>query len=97
MYENCSCGEVLNYKINGRATEGNCDNCDLYWALAQVSLIISAGLIASTVVPNILINLRCVAATDKALALALWITFIGTLPFVPFMFLYGLIAGKFNL
>lgn len=80
-------------KVNGRATEGNCDNCDLYWALAQVSLIISAGFIASTIVPNMLINLRCIVASDKALALALWITFIGTLPFVPFKLIFGVVAG----
>lgn len=88
---------MLNVKVNGRATEGSCDNCDLFWALAQVSLIISAGLIASTVVPNILINLRCIASTDKALALALWITFIGTLPFIPFKLIYDVVAGKFTL
>lgn len=94
IYGNCSCGEQLHVKVDGRATDGNCDNCDVVWALAQVNLIMSAGFIASTIVPNILINLRCIASSDKAVAMGLWLNFIGTMPFVPFKLIYSLVAGE---
>lgn len=62
--------------------------------MAKVSAVLSAGLLATTILPHIMIILRCVRFEEKAMALALQLTFVGILPFVPFKIIYNIVASE---
>ncbi|XP_018578719.1 solute carrier organic anion transporter family member 1A2 isoform X1 [Anoplophora glabripennis] len=89
VYTNCSCGQTV--------TDGSCytDNCSIILALSQANSIISAGLLATTVVSNIVIMLRCVPTKQKAFALGLAYTYFGIIPYLPLRFSYRAIADTF--
>ncbi|CAH1153524.1 unnamed protein product [Phaedon cochleariae] len=89
VYNNCSCGTII--------SEGSCDkeHCRLVLAMVQANSVISYGLLASTVVPNIIINIRSVLNKDKAVALGLGMTFVGIIPYVPVKLMYDSVADNF--
>lgn len=95
IYQNCTCGSNVHELISTQATEGSCNSnsCALSWVVAQASFVLSSGLLATTIVPHIMIILRCVRFTEKAVALGLQLTFTGILPFVPFKIIYNVVAG----
>ncbi|KAJ8984534.1 hypothetical protein NQ317_011005 [Molorchus minor] len=89
MYSNCSCGQTV--------TEGSCDaeNCKIILALSLANGIISSGLLATTVVSNMVINLRCVSNKDKPIALGLEYTCMGIIPYLPIRAIYYSISETF--
>ncbi|CAG9770271.1 unnamed protein product [Ceutorhynchus assimilis] len=93
IYSNCTCGE------NGKtvASEGSCDadNCSTYWTLAQAQGVISSALLGTTFITSLIINLRCVASKDKALAVALHLTFLSIFPYLPVKAIYDASADYF--
>lgn len=58
--------------------------------------IFGASLLGSGLVANILISIRAVLPQDKAIALALELTFIGLLSNIPGKIGYQFIAGSFK-
>ncbi|KAH1029931.1 solute carrier organic anion transporter family member 2A1 [Dendroctonus ponderosae] len=93
IYENCTCaGESRRV-----ASEGSCDadSCSTLWALAQAHGVVSSALLGTTFITTLIINLRCIARKDKALALGLHMTCISLIPYLPIRAIYDVIAGNF--
>ncbi|KAJ8949655.1 hypothetical protein NQ318_010074 [Aromia moschata] len=86
IYRKGSCGQLV--------TEGSCDaeECRVVLALSLTNSIIASGLLATTVVSSLIINLRCVSNKDKALALGVELTFLGIIPYIPIRIIYYVIA-----
>lgn len=76
--------------------EGSCDqsSCTKLLAIAQVNSIICAGLLATTIITTILINIRCNLPKDKALTIGVQTTFIGLIPYIPVRLIYNTIIGR---
>ncbi|ENN74224.1 hypothetical protein YQE_09197, partial [Dendroctonus ponderosae] len=92
IYENCTCaGESRRV-----ASEGSCDadSCSTLWALAQAHGVVSSALLGTTFITTLIINLRCIARKDKALALGLHMTCISLIPYLPIRAIYDVIAGR---
>lgn len=53
------------------------------------------ALIASTLVTNLIINMKCVFLKDKALALGLETTLLGIVPYLPVRVIYEAISSKY--
>ncbi|XP_044256188.1 solute carrier organic anion transporter family member 74D-like isoform X2 [Tribolium madens] len=89
VYTNCFLGL--------EAAEGPCDqtNCDLFYALSQANRVITTALLASTIVTNIIINMRCILPRDKAMALGLEATFSSLVPYLPVKAIYGAVAEHY--
>lgn len=98
-FGDCTCGENPDeILINGglvSATEGACgyENCQRMWIIFQVLCGFGAVCIGSRFVGKILISMRSVLSQDKAVALALELTFVGLLAYIPGKFAYEYIAG----
>ncbi|KAG5881804.1 hypothetical protein JTB14_004103 [Gonioctena quinquepunctata] len=89
LYHNCTCGTTV--------TEGSCDegNCRVPLALWQVNNILSNGLLATTLMSYIIINMRSVPEEDKALALGFGLTIMQLVPYGPIRIIYLSIVDKF--
>ncbi|XP_022915463.1 solute carrier organic anion transporter family member 74D [Onthophagus taurus] len=94
IYSGCTCGESTTSVTETSATEGACNQttCSLYFVVAQASIVMASSSMVSTVITNLLINLRVVEPADKAMALALECTFLGILPYVPGKIIYSYVA-----
>lgn len=79
----------------GDATEGACGSadCQLIWILFMAMCIFGLSLLGSGLVANILISIRSVLLQDKAIALALELTFVGLTANIPGKIVYQLISG----
>lgn len=60
----------------------------------MVLTIFGASILGSGLVGNLLISIRCVLLQDKSLALALELTFLGLIVYIPGKIGYQIIAGK---
>ncbi|GJQ65787.1 hypothetical protein Trydic_g11956 [Trypoxylus dichotomus] len=95
IYGNCTCGaDILQQQAGLTAVGGSCqkDNCDLYWAFAQIASVMASSILAASTVTNLMINIRCVAPEDKALALGFETTVLGIVPFIPGKLVYSTVA-----
>ncbi|KRT79830.1 hypothetical protein AMK59_6879 [Oryctes borbonicus] len=95
IYGNCTCGaDTLQQQSGLTAVGGSCqkDTCDLYWAFAQVASVMASSILAASTVTNLMINIRCVAPEDKALALGFETTILGIFPFIPGKLIYSTVA-----
>ncbi|CAH0562582.1 unnamed protein product [Brassicogethes aeneus] len=83
-YTDCRCGNGV------KATEGPCirDNCNVLFAVSQVNGIITTGLLATIMVTNLIIILRCVPAKDKATAIGFQSALLGIIPYLPVRIIY---------
>lgn len=99
MFSHCTCGnnpdEVLINDGLLAASEGACgyEKCQKMWIIFQVLVAFGAVCIGSRLVGKILISIRCVLSQDTAIALALELTFVGLLAYIPGKMAYEYIAG----
>lgn len=98
IFEDCSCGKDVQVISNTTAQSGSCNSetCTFIFAIAQMNGITITALVATTTITNLLINLRCVKKSDKAMSLALEAMTIGVLPYVPLRLIYSAFEGKYK-
>uniref|UniRef100_A0A182MA06 Kazal-like domain-containing protein n=1 Tax=Anopheles culicifacies TaxID=139723 RepID=A0A182MA06_9DIPT len=96
IYRNCSCGVDVDIVLEngGDATEGACgiDDCQPYWIVFQVLTVIVAMLLASGLTGKVIISLRSVLTQDKAMALAVELTLVGLVVYLPGTAIYQVVA-----
>lgn len=99
-FGDCSCGSnsdetLINDGVTF-ATEGACgfENCQKMWIIFQVLVAFGVVCIGSRLVGKILISIRSVLSQDTAIALALELTFVGLLAYIPGKMAYEYIAGE---
>ncbi|XP_053665106.1 solute carrier organic anion transporter family member 4C1 [Anopheles marshallii] len=96
IYRNCSCGVDVDIVLenSGDATEGACgiDDCQPYWIVFQVLTVIVAMLLASGLTGKVIISLRSVLTQDKAMALAVELTLVGLVVYLPGTAIYQVVA-----
>lgn len=100
VFGNCSCGvdsELAAFDIH--ATDGACGyvDCQKFWIIFQALTVFGAAVLATRIVGKILISIRCVLRQDKALALALELTLLGLIVYIPGKIAYEFIAGEFTI
>lgn len=80
------------------ATEGACgfENCQKMWIIFQALVAFGAICIGSRLVGKILISIRSVLTQDTAIALALELTFVGLIAYIPGKLAYEYIAGAWR-
>lgn len=97
----CTCGIDPDMSLINNAvsvvTEGACgyENCQKMWVIFQVLVAFGTVCIGSRMVGKILISIRSVLHQDTSIALALELTFIGLIAYIPGFWAYKYIAGKF--
>ncbi|ETN67232.1 organic anion transporter [Anopheles darlingi] len=94
-YRNCTCGVDLDIVSPGElATEGACGigDCQQHWIVFQVLTVIVTMLLASGLVGKVIITLRSVLRQDKAMALAVELTLVGLVVYLPGMVIYQVVA-----
>lgn len=96
----CTCGidpamSLINEGVL-MVTEGACgyENCQKMWLIFQVLVVFGTVCIGSRLVGKILITIRSVLHQDTSIALALELTFVGLIAYIPGQFAYAYIAGK---
>lgn len=97
VFGNCTCGIDSEISVDSTlATEGACgyENCQYHWILFQVLSAFGAVCIGSRIIGKILISIRSVLRQDTAIALALEISVVGLVAYVPGKFAYEYIAGN---
>lgn len=79
------------------ASEGACgyESCQKIWVIFQILAAFGAVCVGSRLVGKILISIRSVLLQDTAIALALELTFVGLLAYIPGKFAYEYVAGYF--
>ncbi|XP_050077002.1 solute carrier organic anion transporter family member 4C1 [Anopheles maculipalpis] len=96
IYRNCSCGVDVDIVLDngGDATEGACgiDDCQPYWIVFQVLTVIVAMLLASGLTGKVIISLRSVLTQDKSMALAVELTLVGLVVYLPGTAIYQVVA-----
>lgn len=102
IFGNCSCGVDSEISLDGDgiyATDGACGfaNCQTFWIIFHVLSTFGAVCVGSRIVGKIIISIRCVLPQDKALALAMELTLIGLIAYIPGKIAYDEIAGKIEL
>lgn len=77
------------------ASEGACgyESCQKIWIIFQILTAFGAVCVGSRLVGKILISIRSVLLQDTAIALALELTFVGLIAYIPGQFVYKYIAG----
>lgn len=66
----------------------------IFFLYSQFSTLIAYGLAASTIVGDILINIRSVYRQDKAIAIGFWMTWIAIFVYVPGKILYEVVSHQ---
>lgn len=99
IFGNCSCGidpdmSLINDGLTV-ASEGACgyETCHKMWIIFQVLVAFGAVLIGSRLVGKILISIRSVLLQDTPIALALELTFVGLIAYIPGKLAYEYVAG----
>lgn len=96
IFGNCTCGIDAEIPITSSvATEGACGykSCQNLWIVFQTLSAFGAVCVGSRLVGKLLITIRSVLHQDTALALALELTFVGLLTYIPGKIAYEYIAG----
>uniref|UniRef100_A0A182Q9P7 Kazal-like domain-containing protein n=1 Tax=Anopheles farauti TaxID=69004 RepID=A0A182Q9P7_9DIPT len=97
IYRNCTCGVDVDIVLEngGDATEGACgiEDCQPYWIVFQVLTVIVAMLLASGLTGKVIISLRSVLTQDKAMALAVELTLVGLVVYLPGTAIYQVVAS----
>lgn len=100
IFGNCSCGidpglTLVNDGLS-IATEGACgyEDCQKMWIIFQILVAFGAVCIGSRLVGKILISIRSVLSQDTSIALALELTFVGLVAYIPGKIAYEYIAGN---
>lgn len=97
----CTCGSDSDISIMDSGvsivTEGACgyENCQKMWVIFQVLIAFAMVCIGSRLVGKILISIRSVLHQDTSIALALELSFVGLIAYIPGFIAYKYIAGKF--
>lgn len=100
MYGDCSCGIDTEFPLHDgdvtRATEGACgySNCQKLWIIFHVLTGFAAVCYGSRLVGKLLLSIRSVLAQDKAVALAVQLTLVGLLAYIPGKIAYDFIASE---
>uniref|UniRef100_A0A182JFR2 Uncharacterized protein n=1 Tax=Anopheles atroparvus TaxID=41427 RepID=A0A182JFR2_ANOAO len=98
IYRNCSCGVDVDIVLEtgGDATEGACgmDDCQPYWIIFQVLTVIVSMMLASGLTGKVIISLRSVLTQDKAMALAVELTLVGLVVYLPGTAVYQVVAAQ---
>ncbi|XP_044765460.1 solute carrier organic anion transporter family member 4C1-like isoform X2 [Coccinella septempunctata] len=91
IYRNCTCGS-----FEGTATEGSCHfySCGFQYQMWQMNNIVIRGLLATTVITNIVIVLSIVRVTDQSVTLGLEMSLLSLVPFLPVKWVYHIVAEK---
>ncbi|XP_058446033.1 solute carrier organic anion transporter family member 74D [Malaya genurostris] len=96
VYTDCSCGIDTELVLieGGIATEGACgfQDCQKYWIIFQVLTVVVAVLLGSALIGKVIISIRSVLPQDKALALAVELTLVGLVVYLPGTAAYQAIA-----
>ncbi|XP_058059370.1 solute carrier organic anion transporter family member 1C1 [Anopheles bellator] len=96
LYRNCTCGVDVDIVLSegGDATEGACgvDDCQRYWIVFQVLTVIVTMLLATGLTGKVIISLRSVLRQDKAMALAVELTLVGLVVYLPGTAIYQVVA-----
>jgi hypothetical protein len=97
VFGNCSCGIDTELPMEDViATEGGCgiENCQKFWISYQVLSVLASGLLASTFIGKLIITLRSVLPQDKASAIAIELSLVGLIVYIPGKLGYRFIASK---
>nr|CAD7570050.1 unnamed protein product [Timema californicum] len=94
IYMNCSCVSDINI-LTSTAKGGACSNsaCTAYWSIVQAFGVISAALLGSCIVGNIILSFRCVLPQDKSTVIGLELAFVGLIAYIPGKIIYHFVAG----
>nr|CAD7409185.1 unnamed protein product [Timema cristinae] len=94
IYMNCSCVSDISI-LTSTAKGGPCSNsvCTAYWSIVQAFGVISAALLGSCIVGNIILSFRCVLPQDKSTVIGLELAFVGLIAYIPGKIIYHLVAG----
>lgn len=97
MFGNCSCGiDTQIPMIDLIATDGACgmDDCQPYWIVYQALSVFASALLGSTLIGKLIISIRSVLPQDKASAIALELSLIGLIVYIPGKIAYREIAKQ---
>jgi hypothetical protein len=95
VFGNCSCGADVEIPMEDViATVGACgmSECQKFWIAFQTMTVFAAALLASTLVGKLIISIRAVLPQDKSLVIALELTFIGLIVYIPGKMAYRFVA-----
>lgn len=95
MFGNCSCGVDTQLPMMDLiATEGACgmDDCQPYWIVYQALSVFASALLGSTLIGKLIITIRAVMPQDKASALAIELSLVSLIVYIPGKFAYRAIA-----
>nr|CAD7604281.1 unnamed protein product [Timema genevievae] len=94
IYMNCSCVSDINI-LTSTAKGGACSNsaCTAYWSIVQAFGVISAALLGSCIVGNVILSFRCVLPQDKSTVIGMELTFVGLIAYIPGKIIYHFVAG----
>ncbi|XP_011882238.1 PREDICTED: solute carrier organic anion transporter family member 1A5 [Vollenhovia emeryi] len=96
IYSGCGCVEDLAGWSNDQATDGSCNStqCQAGWMLFEFGAVLAYVLIASTLVGDLLINIRSVYKQDKAISIGFWMMWIGVFVYVIGKVLYEFVSRQ---
>lgn len=91
IYKNCTCAS-----FEGVATEGSChlEKCKWVYQISQMNYVVIRGILATSIITNIVIVLSVVRGIDKAVTLGLEMSLLSLFPFLPVKWGYQIVAGN---
>ncbi|EFN79491.1 Solute carrier organic anion transporter family member 1A5 [Harpegnathos saltator] len=94
IYSGCSCVKYMTGWDNDQAKDGPCDSsrCQAGWMLFQFGTCVAYALVASTLVGDLLINMRSVYKQDKAISIGFWMACAAIFVNVPGKILYEIVS-----
>lgn len=95
IYSGCKCLLSAGL-IDPSARDGSCGNeeCQFGWLIFEAVTVIAYSLLASIIIGDLLINLRCVYVQDKALSIGFWLTLVAAFVHIPGKIIYQKIADS---
>ncbi|XP_018401297.1 PREDICTED: solute carrier organic anion transporter family member 1A5 [Cyphomyrmex costatus] len=96
IYSGCSCVEDITEWSNDQAKDGPCDSskCQAGWLSFEFGCLLAYTLIASTLVGDVLVNIRSVYKQDKAISIGFWMMWVALFVYVPGKILYEFISRR---
>ncbi|XP_025264088.1 solute carrier organic anion transporter family member 2A1 [Camponotus floridanus] len=96
IYSGCKCVEEMTGWGNDQAKEGPCESikCQAGWMLFEFGTLLAYALVASTLVGDLLINMRSVYKQDKAISIGFSMTWIAIFVYVPGKILYEFVSRE---
>lgn len=97
MFGNCSCGIDIQLPIeDSMATVGACGNedCQPFWLVYQALSVFAAAFLGSTLIGKLIITLRSVLPQDKASAIAVELSLVSLIIYIPGKLGFRVIADQ---